>query len=245
MRPLLVAALLAATAASAAAQTIHGRVLENGTDRPVAAALVELRVAGEVRAQAQSYEDGSFVLAVPVLGVYRVSATRVGYTPLLSEPFRIQAQDSVALVFHLTSSAVRLSPVEVTGAQRQAPARLAGFYERSQHNRQGRFLTREAIEALGASRTTDLLRRLPGLLFRPTAKGGVAVRGRGGCEPQVYLDGMDISMYRDAISVDDMVQPEDLEGVEVYGSSSIPVEYVRNTPGNQCGAVMFWTRSSL
>ncbi|HKP76068.1 MAG TPA: Plug domain-containing protein, partial [Longimicrobiaceae bacterium] len=93
-----------------------------------------------------------------------------------------------------------------------------------------------------ATRTSDLLRRIPGLAFRQTRKGGFALRGRGGCEPQVYLDGMDVSMFGTATTVDDLVRPEDLEGVEVYGSSSIPVEFIRNTPGDQCGAVMLWTR---
>jgi hypothetical protein len=244
MRPLFVVALLA-VAAPSAAQSVRGRVLEDGSGRPIASAVVELRADGLVRSQTQSREDGSFVLEVPAAGVYRVSAMRVGYVSLLSDPFRVLARDSVDLDFQLTAAAVRLNPVQATSTQRMAPARLAGFYDRSRRNRQGRFLTREAIEAAGASRTTDLLRRVPGLLFRNTRKGGIAVQGRGGCEPQVYLDGMDISMFRDAVTVDDMVQPEDLEGVEVYGSSSIPVEFVRNHQGDECGAVMFWTRNAL
>jgi hypothetical protein len=38
------------------------------------------------------------------------------------------------------------------------------------------------------------------------------------------------------------VRPEDLEGIEVYGSAAIPPEFVRNHTGNECGAVLIWTR---
>jgi len=137
---------------------------------------------------------------------------------------------------------VALAPVEATSRPRQPPARLVGFYERSAKRRQGHFLTRDIIDQARASRTSDLLRRIPGLAFRQTRKGGFAIRGRGGCEPQVYIDGMDVAMFGTATSVDDLVRPADLEGIEVYGSASIPVEFIRNHPGDECGAVMLWTR---
>src|SRR4051812_6225556 len=54
MRPQLIAALLAAAAAPAAAQTVHGRVVERGTDNPVPAATVELRAGDMVRGRVQT-----------------------------------------------------------------------------------------------------------------------------------------------------------------------------------------------
>lgn len=243
MRPLLAAAaLLAATAVPTAAQSVHGRVLERGTDRPVASAIVELRDGRGVRAQARTFDDGTFMLVVPGAGIYRIGAARMGYESLESADVTIASRDSVSLTFRMMSTAVALAPVEAKSTPRQPPARLAGFYNRSQRRRQGHFITRDIIDQARASRTTDLLRRVPGLAFRQTRKGGYALRGRGDCEPQVYLDGMDVSMFGTATTVDDLVRPEDLEGVEVYGSSTIPVEFVRNHPGDECGAVMLWTR---
>jgi hypothetical protein len=243
MRPLLVAALLAASAAPSAAQAVHGRVLERGSDRPVASAVVELRAGAEVRAQARTMDDGSFVLPVPGAGTYQVAASRLGYESLLSQEVRIEsAQDSVSMTFRMLSEAVALDPVRASSRSRLPPARLVGFYERSARRRQGYFITRDIIDQARASRTSDLLRRVPGLAFRQTRKGGFALRGRGGCEPQVYLDGMDVQMFGTATSVDDLVRPEDLEGIEVYGAASVPVEFIRNHPGDECGAVMLWTR---
>jgi len=242
MRPLYAAAVLAALATPAAAQSVHGRVLERGTDRPIAAAVVELRDATGVRAQARTFEDGSFMMAVPGAGAYQVAASRLGFEPLLSDAINVTAGDSVSLTFRLLQDAVALAPLQAKSAPRQAPARLAGFYERLGRRRQGHFITRDVIDGARASHTSDLLRRVPGLAFRQTRRGGFAIRGRGGCEPQVYLDGMDVQMFGTATSVDDLVRPEDLEGIEVYGSSSIPVEFIRNHPGDECGAVMLWTR---
>lgn len=241
MRPLFVAALLAASATPSAAQMVHGRVLERGTDKPIASAIIELRDGTNVRAQARTLDDGSFVLPVPGVGTYRVAAARVGYESLLSGDLRFDRPDSLDLLFRMTSVAVQLDPVEVN-TTRVRSARLAGFYERSAKRRQGHFLTRDVIEQARSSRTSDLLRRIPGLSFRATRRGGYAIRARGGCEPQVYLDGMDVSMFGNVTSVDDLVRPEDLEGVEVYGASSVPVEFIRNFTGNPCGAVMLWTR---
>jgi hypothetical protein len=243
MRPLFVAALLVVSATPSAAQKVHGRVLERGTDRPIAAAILELRDGSNVRAQVRTLEDGSFVIPVPGAGTYRVAAARVGFESLLSGDLVIAQPDSLDLVFRMTSTAVELEPVNVS-TSRHRSARLAGFYERSAKRRQGHFLTRDVIEQARSSRTSDLLRRIPGLSFRATRRGGFAVRARGGCEPQVYIDGMDVSMFGNVTSVDDLVRPHDLEGVEVYGSSAVPVEFMRNQHGGttQCGAVMFWTR---
>jgi hypothetical protein len=220
---------------------VQVRVLERSTDRPIASAILELRDGANVRAQARTLDDGTFVLPVPAAGTYRVAAARMGFESLLSGDLVIQRLDSLDLVFRMVSTAVALDPVEAT-TSRYRSARLAGFYERSAKRRQGHFLMRDVIEQARSSRTSDLLRRVPGLSFRATRRGGYAIRARGGCEPQVYLDGMDVSMFGNVTSVDDLVRPEDLEGVEVYGSSNVPVEFIRNSPGNPCGAVMLWTR---
>lgn len=242
MRPLTAAAALLCAAAPSAAQSVHGRVLERGTDHPVAAVQVELRSGTAVRGRAQTDTLGAFDIEVPGSGTYRLAADRVGYAPMLSAELRIDYLDSLDVLFHLTTDAVALDPVLVKAGVRQPPAWLAGFYERLRANRNGRFITRDRIEASNAARTSDILRRVAGLSFRPTRAGGYALRGRGGCEPLVYIDGVQVSMYGATTTIDDLVRPNDLEGVEIYDSSTIPVEFVRNLRGSMCGAVVLWTR---
>lgn len=239
--PLLLAALLCA-AAPAAAQSVHGRVLERGSDRPVNSVQVELRVGSAVRGRARTDTTGAFVIYVPGAGTYRLAADRVGYTSLVSEDVKIDYLDSVDVVMHLATDAVALDPVQVRATPRQPPAWLAGFYGRMRANRFGRFITRDRIEQLNPSRTSDVLRRVAGISFRPTRRGTDAVRGRGGCEPLVFIDGVQVNMYGATTTIDDLVQPGDLEGVEIYDASTIPVEFVRNARGSMCGAIVMWTK---
>ena len=242
MRPLLAAALLAAAAAPLSAQTIIGRVVERGTDRPLGSVQVALRDSRDVRALYLTETDGSFSFTLPSAGAYRLEATMMGYGTLSSQMMRVNRMDSVALTFRMAAQPIALDPVEVTVSRRTPPAGIAGFYERMHRKQVGRFLSREEIIAAHASRTSDLLRRVAGLSFRPTRKGQAGVRARGGCEPQVFVDGMEVRSYNEATPVDDLVRPDDLEGVEVYGTSGIPAQFSRTTREDQCGAVMLWTR---
>jgi hypothetical protein len=61
----------------------------------------------------------------------------------------------------------------------------------------------------------------------------------GPCFPIVYLDG-----YRTGgASIDDLVFPSDVEGVEVYkGLSEYPGQFA--SPDARCGVIAVWTRSA-
>ncbi|MGH7460303.1 MAG: hypothetical protein ACREMA_04655 [Longimicrobiales bacterium] len=60
---------------------------------------------------------------------------------------------------------------------------------------------------------------------------------RNMCELAVYLDGLPMS-YREA---DALVNPDDLEGVEIYrGIHEIPPEYHYR---EGCGVLLLWTRT--
>ncbi|HEU4562265.1 MAG TPA: carboxypeptidase regulatory-like domain-containing protein [Longimicrobium sp.] len=248
MRPQFATAalLLLASAASAGAQTVHGRVLERGSDAPISAVTVELRDGDMVRARVQTDSAGLFDLDIPGAGTYRLSAERVGYTSVLSEHVLVGSLDSLDVLFHMATDAVVLQPVRVTAGKRFTSPLIAAFYERAGNRRQGRFMTRVQIANIRSVRTSDVLRRMAGLSMRPTRRGGMALRARGGCEPLVFIDGMHVNMYGAAFTVDDLVRPDDLEGIEVYSGASIPIQFVRDGPGGtQCGAVMLWTKQRV
>ena len=238
-------ALLAA-AAPVGAQTVHGRVLERGSDAPIPAVTVELRDGDIVRARVQTDTGGVFDLEVPGAGTYRLAAVRVGYAAVLSERVLVGSLDSLDVLFHMAADAVGLDPVRVSAAKRFTSPLIVAFYDRVAARRQGRFMTREQISSHRSVRTSDLLRRMAGLSMRPTRRGGAALRARGGCEPLVFIDGMHVNMYGSTFSVDELVRPDDLEGIEVYSGASIPIQFVRDGPGGtQCGAVMLWTKQRV
>jgi hypothetical protein len=68
--------------------------------------------------------------------------------------------------------------------------------------------------------------------------GGNSVLIRGTCRPSVYVDGVQVIGYR---SIDDLAQPLELEGVEVYRSAyQAPVEFTGLRAG--CAVILIWTR---
>lgn len=240
MRPLVpVAALsLALAAAPAAAQVVNGKLLERGTDRPVAGASVELIGGGGVKGQAVTDSVGEFLIAVEDAGSYRVSVRRVGYSPATSRTFPVDRGDTTILVMRLVAGTILLAPIEAVAKARRLPATLVAFYDRVEENRSGRFLTRDEIDRRRAMRTSDLLRGLGGISIQPTRRGGTRARARG-CEPLVYIDGVYVPTY--GMSLDDLVRPQDLEGIEIYSAASLPPSFVRQRAPS-CGAILFWTR---
>jgi hypothetical protein len=62
---------------------------------------------------------------------------------------------------------------------------------------------------------------------------------RAGCTPAVFLDGTKVQMS--GITLDDLIRPADIEGIEIYRSmSEAPPEYQGLNSG--CSAILIWTR---
>lgn len=169
MRTLFVVAGLAAILSwPAAAQVVHGRVVDAGTGEPAASAAVWLR---------ESSMDDVGPVRTDSAGAFTLRAPRGG-------------------VFRLAAGSVVLDPLRVVAPTRRRPGRLDDFRRRAE-------------------------------------------RGRGGCVPAVYLDGM--RMAGGAGSIDLWTRPEDLEGIEVYHGATVPVDL--SGPGTDCGVVLLWTRT--
>ncbi|HEX6939844.1 MAG TPA: carboxypeptidase regulatory-like domain-containing protein [Longimicrobiales bacterium] len=135
-------------------------------------------------------------------------------------------------------------------------SRLAavGFYERRE-NTPGVFLDREQIRSRNHGQVSGLLLHIPGIRAVRTELGRVAVHMRGAerlspngettiCWPSVVLDGVPTSSGGEGTPtyVDDLVNPHELEGIEVYrGESEVPPVFGGIQSG--CGVIVFWTRS--
>ncbi|HEV2129941.1 MAG TPA: Plug domain-containing protein [Longimicrobiaceae bacterium] len=126
------------------------------------------------------------------------------------------------------------------GRSRRGTGLLAGFHQRSTARVLGAFVTRADIEKQRAHTTTALLRRIPGVQLVPRPLGGGhTVMLRGTCAPMVYIDGIKVRLFSGTI--DDLVTPQALEGIEVYRSAAeVPAEYSGLNAG--CGVILLWTR---
>lgn len=236
--------LLAALAAGAVAatplhaQVFQGTVVDAGSREPVGTATVEL-VAGDSLSIDSAITDsiGRFIVDAGEEGSYRLIARRIGYPATISHALRVGDGDTLRVEFRISAEAVVLDPVVVTARVRPPPADIAAFYARAERAIFGSFLTRAEIEQAHAMRASDLLRRMPGIQVGPL-QYGAAVATMRGCMPTIIVDGV-IANYE--TSIDNLVSPRDLEGLEVYrAASQVPVQY--GGLRIRCGAIMIWTR---
>lgn len=238
---------LAILAGSAAAQTsITGVVVENGSERPLPDVhLLLLDQEGDVRGETLSDDSGSFVLEVPGAGAFRISGSLIGYATIRSDFIRMQTGDELTVEILMDIQAVLLEPLVVQGRVNRLGPDLAGFYDRMARGERsgfGHFISREEVERRSAFQSTDLLRMVPGV--HVVSGGGLrsaGVRMTGGCIPAIYVDGMQVNRPPlRGTSIDDLVPPVSLEGIEIYRGPSANQGRFHDPSG--CGLILIWTR---
>jgi hypothetical protein len=108
----------------------------------------------------------------------------------------------------------------------------------------GHFIMREEIQRRQPLVITDMIARVPGVWVGPITTGSpIRIFRGGGCAPAVFLDGVPldpIGLLPLDMNINDMVNPDDVEGIEVYkGGATIPPEFLMF---GGCGVVAIWTR---
>lgn len=237
-----IVSLLLAGAGPLAAQAVEGKLLQKGNDLPIGAATVRLLPErGRAVTEARTNEDGEFELSAPAAGIYRLQVERSGFRPAETPAVELRTGDRAELVVRVATDTVVLAGLEVTAYSRRPRGRLGGFYDRMERGGFGHFIARAEIEKRHPFRVTDLLWTVPGLVLTPAQLGfGYVATTPAGCAPRVYLDGMRFALLGE--SIDAIVPPIDLEGIEVYThGAGVPVEYAADAA---CGVILLWTRTS-
>jgi hypothetical protein len=212
-------------------------------DRPIPVAVVSLVTPPGTPpvAAVQTGPDGSFTVVAPAAGVYRIRAVVPGYRPGVTPAVELKAGDQIGVTLHaVPDTAVQLAPMQVTSNNRRPASRLGGFYDRMQRIKMGYFITRDQIDKRHPIRVSDLLATVPGLITQPRLdRIGEDVLSIQGCKPAVYLDGLHYPLWGETI--DDIVNPNELEGIEVYTNpATVPAEF---GAGSSCGVIALWTRT--
>lgn len=123
---LVLSGILALTAAPAAAQTVKGAVVTQGSGEPVPGALaVLLDSAGRRLAAGLAGADGRFELKAPAPGRYRLAAERIGYATSTTPFFDLAAGATVQRTLVASVQAVKLDAIRVTAGSRCRRARDA------------------------------------------------------------------------------------------------------------------------
>jgi len=238
---------MAAVPAVAFAQIFRGRVTDYPSGRSITGVQIDL-IDDRGRGIVQTTTDtaGFFELRAPRSGVYSVRAALIGYQTLTSEPLEAGPREILELSLQLSVRPVSLTPV-VVRVRPDRGSRLAEFEQRRTRHEAGHFITRPDIERRPVATASELLVGIPGVNLTPqvnyivpTDRYIISLRGSlGACQAHVFINGAEVSQGPTS-TVDDLLIPEWLAGVEVYPTAaSTPVEYRRPSG---CGAVLFWTR---
>lgn len=220
------------------ARVLHGTARLAGTVRnqegaPVANARLFVwgsGVTGATRA------DGGYTLTGLPAGTFSLEVRAIGYDPQRTG-VDLRSNRTVTANVTLGDRVQVLADIRVTAKNDRRTRDLNGFEDRARRGGWGKYFHEDDITKMSPVLASDILRRVPGMNVSPSGGMGYTIQGRGGCTPDVFLDGMPIT--DGATDLDQIVQPSQITGIEVYnGQAGTPVEFSRNS----CGAVVIWTK---
>jgi len=255
-RTLAVLSVTSIAATPVAAQGLRGTVVDEHSKRPIAGVHVTASTTtGASVGDTRTGADGEFAFRVPVIGDYIVRATTRGYVTTVTQPIGVVAGMDASVQLRLKASPTpgdTLPVVTETVPVEQEVPYLAsvGFYARL-HRGLGRFLTRAQLDKVRSDRLTDALRGMPGVQIVCSgqycdvqAPGATSMFTRGVCQQTVVLDGVVVrsgGISGGGDPVDRLLNPFNLDGVEVYSSpSGMPVQFKGYM--SPCGAIIAWSR---
>jgi hypothetical protein len=183
--------------------------------------------------------NGNFRLGGLPGGTQSIEIRQIGYAPQrYAVDLAPNKESKVTAV--LEERAVVLEAVEVAGKKGSG---IPGFDQRKKHGF-GTFITRDDIEKRGSIRTTDLFRTIPGVQVLWNGSGYTVQMSRastGYCPVQYYIDGAPF-LSTGGDDMDQIVQPQDIQAIEVYkGPTETPAEF-QGSGGASCGTIVIWTR---
>lgn len=231
---------------------IQGKVIDDATDEPLEGVTITvLDSYGQRLARRVTDEFGAFSLEVRHRAGVRIRAARLGYREALTPWLDFDGRHFFSIEIRLDTDVILLAPLEVVASARaQRSPVLEGFDDRLRSG-VGSYFTRDDIERIQPGRVSDLLGRLPGVRLEGAGRGNRRIvtmaragvgPGGGACPAQIFVDGMLVTRGpAQNVSVDDLVVPSVVEGIEVYhGLSTVPAEFLN--PESRCGVVAIWTR---
>lgn len=235
-------------AGTATGQIIRGRIIQDGSLRPIPHADVSLLGSTlETLESTRADSLGRFTFEIPP-GRYAFQARALGFMEVASPLIELGFNEELDIRIVLSPDAILLAPLEITARSRPL---ISGMMMQAYHERRAKNLgfaiTRQNIEERKPRRTTDLLHMVPGVHIIPRFGGsaiqmrGSGVRIRETCEVKVLLDGL---VFKWGATTLDDIPVDDIEAIEVFRNlAEIPPEF--GGPDALCGVVAVWTRRGV
>lgn len=159
---LAVAFVAVAAARPAAAQMIHGRLVQEGTLVPLSGATVQLLDARgeELDRVVTTNEAGTFVMRVSP-GRYTMRIRRIGFTPLITPIITLQADEVFEGTYRVSPATIRLTTQRITARRNLELGRDS--FARRQELGKGVFLTRTQLSEKDQREFSYLMRGVEGI----------------------------------------------------------------------------------
>ena len=185
--------------------------------------------------EATTRTDGRFRLSGLPAGTFSVEARAIGFDPQRAAVDLSSAKEATVRLAFL-KRVNELSRVVIMGKPSNRFHDIDEFLARARTG-MGHYLMGGDERLKTALTVTDAMRNIAGVNIVPSGQFGNVILLRGRCTPVVYVDGLE--MHDGYESVDDIVPPQQVAGIEVYtGLGEAPMQY--NTNG--CGVVLVWTK---
>lgn len=218
--------------------------VHDANGRPIARARVAV-VGGAT--EAATNERGDFTLVDLPSGSQTLQVRALGFIPERETVHLLIGANENSAALTLTTLKALLDTIRVT-ASRVFDADVNGFEARKRAGI-GRFVDRAAIDRRQPLNPSDVLRMIPGVEVLSAGVGFfgkvVAMRtpfGGGMCRPDLYIDG--VYFRSGTAELDELVQPDEIEGIEIYTrQSQAPMQFANRMSG--CGSIVVWRQERL
>jgi hypothetical protein len=183
-------------------------------------------------------DDGRFRIEGLPSPHFDLVARRLGFLPHTTRVSIDGGQHSTTVFVKLDAVADKLGAVYVDDAAPDThDPNLREFYQREQSNKLGYYIDENTMRALRPEFASEALRRVPGVVVRPSRRFGNDVRIRG-CAPLVWIDGV----RSPGAQIDDLTSGASVAAMEIYSSlAGVPAQYMDRSA--TCGTVLVWLKS--
>ena len=228
------------------AGTVSG-VIEDSVGNPIVGAEIYVT---NLPHQTRSGAGGTFRLPGLPSGPLMITARQIGFHP---STVTVHVRSGQSHDLDLTLAVVQARSIElppVTVIASQTPRRSvfqAGFFLRKATHPGGTFFDREYILAMNPMYLSDVFRTTNGMQAVRDRRGQsqwmTRVNSTSACPVRFFIDGNGVPL--NGMSIDDLVRPSEVEGIEIYrGVSTVPAEFSGKSvqDDSRCGVVAIWTR---
>ena len=220
-------------------EVLSGTVFAADGGKPITGAQISLSGGSPTR----SNDRGEWTIANAQIGTRTLDVRAIGFYPEHRRVNVVPGGTSVRVGLSTFKAVLDTARVNAV----YGPDRRINGFESRRRSGAGHYMTQTEINKQKPIVTSDIIRRFPGMHFDRTNNpaDGTMIQMRGTfedqCSVEFYVNGRHVGALN-AEDLDQIVQPRDVLGIEMYSATSVPPQFSEGMIGKSCGAVVIWTK---